>query len=422
MLADDITKIFGQKFADTVGAMTDKDLGRLEGNMKAAIPLGYVENATRKSVEFTLSLESLKATFSAITLGIGGDVQPAITSFLTELNRKLLDVDQGGQGLGRAFRELASSMAVKTWETLRDLMKDITPEKVSDWIAEVKKWEPKQTAATVKDFVHAVIGFGKAVAHLITIISNLLPASWTGAQEAPAAPSAAPPPAAAPGSPGGIMSAAPIPGRGPAAAPASSSPAMGAPAPAASSAPAPMPSIPAPPPAPPIPSTMAPAPLQQQTSREAVKAAAASSAVVSADVKSGPSGDTLVVRSNLARQPSVGTGLGGPFGSGGLGTSPAAFGRETLSGLPVPFGLPPGLGAGESPISAPSLLAPPPALAGFGFSALTSQDGAAFGAAAAQSLRDGLDGASVGGPAPTSYGVAPRAAPKPTGGDTASES
>jgi len=165
---------------------------------------------------------------------------------------------------------------------------------------------------------------------------------------------------------------------------------------------------------------------QQQTNIQAMKAAAAGRAAVTADVRSGPSGDTLVMKSNLARQPSAGGGFGASFGAGGTGGGPAALGAipglGMASGLRVPSGLPSGIPSPWDTTGTSGLLAPVPGIAGFGFSGVTAMDGAAFGAAAAQSLRDGLDGASVGGPAPTSYGVAPRAAPKPTGGDTASES
>lgn len=52
---------------------------------------------------------------------------------------------------------------------------------------------------------------------------------------------------------------------------------------------------------------------------------------------------------------------------------------------------------------------------------ITAEDGANFGAAAAQQFRDGLDGVNLGGYAVTSQGVPPRGAPPPTGGDTATE-
>jgi len=424
-LSDDTTKIFGQNFSDMMSAMTDRDLAKLQGNLKAALPLGHVENYTRKAVDFFIALESLKATFSAITLGVGGDVQPAITSFLNELNRKLLDVKEGGQGLGRSFRELASAMAEKTWQTLRDIMADLTPKKVNDWIAIVKSWQPKETAETVKNLIGGVVAFGRAIGRIVTLLEGLFGRGETeaapGAAPAAGAPAAAsgapaqPPPVAAPGPP------APVPS-GAASGAVSGAPASGA-APAAGAGPAaaPIPSVPSavPPTAPSVPS--------QQSNLEAVKAAAAGRAAVSASVQRGPGGDTLVLRSTA--QAATGAAPGAS-GLGATGGAQAPFGAQAspgrATGLPVPYGLPPGLGMPGEP-GAPGyqpggLFAPAPELAGFGFSALTSQDGAAFGAAAAQSLKDGLDGASVGGPAPTSYGVAPRAAPKPTGGDTASES
>jgi len=420
-LSDDTTKIFGQNFSDMMSAMTDRDLAKLQGNLNAALPLGEVKNYTRASVDFFIALESLKATFSAITLGVGGDVQPAITSFLNEMNRKLLDVDRGGQGLGRSFRELASAMATKTWETLRDVMADLTPKKVSDWIAIVKSWQPKETAETVKNLIGGVIAFGKVVGRIVTLLEGLFgqdeaaPAPGAPAASAPAAASgapSAPPPVAAPGPP------APVPS-GAASGAVSGAPAAGA-APPAPTAPAPpMPTMPSA-----VPS-FAPSAPSQQSNLETVKAAAAGRAAVSADVQRGPAGDTLVLRSTA--QTATGA-ASGAFGSGATGGAPAPFGASTGLGGPfggaAPFGPMPGLpGEPGAPGYKPGgLFAPPPELAGFGFSALTSQDGAAFGTAAAQSLKDGLDGASVGGPAPTSYGVAPRAAPKPTGGDTASES
>jgi len=47
--------------------------------------------------------------------------------------------------------------------------------------------------------------------------------------------------------------------------------------------------------------------------------------------------------------------------------------------------------------------------------------GNSFGSAAAESLRQDIHGLSIGSVPSTSYGVAPRTAPKPTGGDTATE-
>ena len=56
------------------------------------------------------------------------------------------------------------------------------------------------------------------------------------------------------------------------------------------------------------------------------------------------------------------------------------------------------------------------------YGGITAQDGWAFGSAAAESLRDGINGMSIPtGQSMTSYGVAPRHAPRPTGGDVASE-
>lgn len=474
MLADDTVKIFGQKFADTVGAMNNQDLAKLETNMKEAVRLGEVPDATRRSINFTIALESLKATFSAITLGIGGDVQPTITKFLNELRHKLTDVDASGKSLGMSFRELASSMATKTWETLRDVMAEITPQTLSGWIAEVNKWNPHDSAESIKGFLHAFVSFTKAVGRIIEVVGEYFGTSEApaeGGAPAAAAPPAAPPPAAAPGPPPAPPATPPpepsgrfgwgAPITSPTAPTMPTAPATGAPAAPSGTgwtapAAAPPPSTPAPLAFPPptgqratYPQTgswaqpfgIQPQEPQKQINLDTLKTAAAGRALVtSTNVVSGPSGDTLVMKSKAtdlrpegAQQGRFGYSVGG-WGVGGSGVGPPAIGAtgEPAVGAVAPSITAPmpevgvtrqGIGTSQVP-GAPSLYGLPPSIGGFGGgSALTRQDGTVFGAAAAEALKDGLDGASISqGTAPTSYGVAPRAAPKPTGGDTASES
>lgn len=183
MLSDDTVKIFGQKFSDMVGAMTDTDMVRLQNNMKAAIPLGHVENATRRMIDFTIALESIKATFRALFEGIGGDVQPSITRFLDVLNERLIDTEKGGYGVGRALRELASTLANKAWEALRDIMEEIDPETVNEWIDAIRQWNPADTAVSVKSLIEAVWNFGVAVKNLLDKIEaglQMLPNWMTG--------------------------------------------------------------------------------------------------------------------------------------------------------------------------------------------------------------------------------------------------
>ena len=177
-MSDDTVKMFGQRFSDMVNVLSTGDAARLKRNMEAAIPLGRVvetsEQAKRRAVNFKVALESVKATFTNIARGIGGDVQPVITRFLTELNRKMLDTDQGGEGLGRAFRELASAMAVRAWEELRNIMRRIDTQRVKGWIEAIKSWNPAETVETVKTVFNALQTFGSAVSGMIDSVNAFL--------------------------------------------------------------------------------------------------------------------------------------------------------------------------------------------------------------------------------------------------------
>jgi hypothetical protein len=226
--------------------------------------------------------------------------------------------------------------------------------------------------------------------------------------------------------------------------------------------------------------------VQRQSDLDTLKTAAAGRAMVmSADVQRGPGGDTLVMRSGAtdamiepvslrtAEGPSTagrattwglwGAGLaaqaaglpaagaiGHAVGRGALGEEGDYAGvlrgavpgmgtlemmkRDEQAGNPMRDKLRGWLGiseegAGEWPprggAAEPNRSLFGSALFGGGYTpsgGISTEDGAAFGTAAAESIRNGLNGVSIpAGYAATSYGVTPRSAPKPTGGDTASE-
>jgi len=177
MLSDDTVKMFGAKFSDMVNTLSTQDAQRLKTNIEAAIPLGNVvetsEQARRRAVDFNIALESLKGTFTNIIRGVGADVQPTITTFLTELNRRMLDATEGGEGLGRAFRDLASTMANRAWEELKNLMNYLKPERVRNWIEIISSWNPAETLETVKSVFNTLASFGSAIKGMVDSINAL---------------------------------------------------------------------------------------------------------------------------------------------------------------------------------------------------------------------------------------------------------
>jgi hypothetical protein len=509
-LSTDVTQIFDGKFADMVNAMSSSDLAKLSTDLKRAIPLGSVEDATGKAKNFTIALETLKTTFSNIAAGIGGDVAPSITKFMDDLNTKLLDVKEGGEGLGRALRDLASAMAIKTWEALRSVMDELKLDRVNDWIKIVNSWRPADTADTIKGITRALISFGRSISDLYQATQRFwdsLP-EWVKTtfrgmahgpdyqappdqQEEPPAtfderfsfPSPAAPgpaaPAPAPAAPRGMLQRGlDVLGNaaGNAAAPAPSPPgpaATGAPpaAPAPSAAPsAPPPAMSAAPGAPsvtPGPAAGPPAPTRaiqppaatfnerfgaapaanDSVAAQALKGAALGRAMsMSANVVAAPGGQAIVMRAATPEakdQPFAGRVAGLPFGGlGGFSTGreaggPAPGATGTAGDDPMTSRLRTWLGAdsegnplttgfrggGDFPDASRILTDQPASFADRFGGTMSTEDGAAFGAAAAARLREGLRGTTINmNPAATSQGVAPYSAPKPTGGDTASES
>src|SRR5262249_44291518 len=137
------------------------------------------QNARRNAINFTIALESLKATFASLVSGIGLDVQPAITRFMTALNDKILRVDESGRSVGSSLRELAAQFANSAWRALTEIMDSISIETINDWIETISTgWDPVQTADKIEGIFRAVWTFGSAIASLISALNafwNALP-------------------------------------------------------------------------------------------------------------------------------------------------------------------------------------------------------------------------------------------------------
>ena len=129
MMGDDTLKLFNKSFSDKAMTMTIKDLDRIERIQDDATALGNVKNAERAGIEFDITLKGLKRTFSELTQGIGGDIQPIATKVMEDLRKKLIDLDRGGQRLGRALRGLGAELATKA---LADARRDHQADRCCD--------------------------------------------------------------------------------------------------------------------------------------------------------------------------------------------------------------------------------------------------------------------------------------------------
>lgn len=449
MMADDTVKLFDQKFSDAVFRMSSVDMARLKGNLEAARKLGDVEQGTQKAKDFNIALQSLRQTFSDLASGIGAEVQPSITQFLFTLNRKLLDVEEGGEGLGRALRQLAGEMANKAWTELGKVLDSIKPETIKDWIDYVRKWEPQETIDSFKSLFQSIVKLGESIGEIVPTIRTFTD-WWNGnsgskaqtdqpsSEHGPVGPSEAPA-ATAPSADPSPFNAWPSNEPAPAAPTVPTAPAApAAPAPA----PAPAPAAPGPAsPAPAAPEAPAPTPRLQnlrtlpklnlpklsgvgdnETARTAAGLAVANQVVRAsggeAEVTRSGS-DTLTIR---AVNPSQRTQ---PASLESSQIIPQSV-DEKRSLLGIPSDIDFGVNAAAVPFTGRL-----PFAGSFGNSFSTPfgggasmGDGAAWGAAAADSLVNGLNGVAIPsfGVPSTSYGVSPRSAPSPTGGDTPSES
>ena len=146
-LIDDSLKLFGQRFADIVGSFTSEDLKQLSDNIKATLPLVAVADADQKARDFDVALLSLKETFNQLQRGIAGDLQPVYTEMMEGVRKWLLSAGDDGQTIGQQLRQLASSVALHGWETLRILLSEIKPDDVKSFVDEMKKWQPERSIA-----------------------------------------------------------------------------------------------------------------------------------------------------------------------------------------------------------------------------------------------------------------------------------
>ena len=163
-LVDDSMKLFGQRFADLVGTLSSDDLKRLNDNIRKTVPLVAVEDADRKSQEFSVALMSVKGTFTELKRGIAGDLMPTYTEIMENLRNWLLSTGDDGRSLGLQFRDLTSSVALHGWETLKILMDEINPDTVKVFIDEIKGWQPQETIRTLRRAATLVIGFSQWLA------------------------------------------------------------------------------------------------------------------------------------------------------------------------------------------------------------------------------------------------------------------
>jgi|GEM_PF-3292476 len=158
-LISDGIKIFGQRFADILGAFTSEDVQRLKENIAKTVPLVAVEDADQKARDFAVALKSLKETFSQIKHGVAGDLMPAYSQMMDEVRGYLLSTGDDGQTMGMQFRKLASSIALHGWKTLSILLEEVDPEGVKKFIDKIKDWHPEETITNLHKAAQAVAGF-----------------------------------------------------------------------------------------------------------------------------------------------------------------------------------------------------------------------------------------------------------------------
>lgn len=173
LMFDDITKLHNQKFADMVGALTSNDMMRLKEQLEKIAPLGHVEDATRKSIDFNIALWTFQANISEIAQGIGGDVQPKLTQLFDQITEKLTE-----KGMGKALRDLASAVSKQSWQAVTILVKQIDVQGIKNWFKSLGEWKPKEMAEDIKSFAAVMEKFGvglqKFVATLIMITRRVI--------------------------------------------------------------------------------------------------------------------------------------------------------------------------------------------------------------------------------------------------------
>jgi len=179
VLFDDSIKLFGTTFTDLLGVWNTEDLKRLTDNMEKSNSLSDVEDAAQKSIDFKIALETTRYTFERLRLGIGRDVQPALTGMMTELNDWLLQTDDQGQSMGMILRQLLTAFAKKTWEAIVVLVDQIDTETVKAWVEYIKTgWNPQESISLIEwgiSAVEKVTNMFDALAHTFFQMKKLGP-------------------------------------------------------------------------------------------------------------------------------------------------------------------------------------------------------------------------------------------------------
>jgi len=126
-------------------------------------------NATKEAQEFSISMKGLMLMFDSIKQAIGANVTPQIREFFDTLQTKLKDTKDGGQGLARLLVELGSAFASHAWQVVKRLVDEFLPSAESIRSLIEKFRDPKavdESVKSIKDMIESVKGVGRAFAWL----------------------------------------------------------------------------------------------------------------------------------------------------------------------------------------------------------------------------------------------------------------
>lgn len=181
-LADDSLKLFNQKFSTIILTWSTYDIGRLRQNFQKAAALGAAGagvDADQQARDFNIQLATTQTIFKQLRKGIAGDTQPALTQMMDTLRDWLTDTEEGGKGMGRAFRDLASALAVHSWQVIQNLVEGIDPNEVNAFIKEIQdNWNPQETVTKLGEAVPALLTMAEIIATLTKVLFGAWGPEW----------------------------------------------------------------------------------------------------------------------------------------------------------------------------------------------------------------------------------------------------
>lgn len=157
-LLDDSLKLFNQRFADLVGAMTTGDRETLERNMAASAALAAsTYDTTQQSIDLKIELETTKSIFKSLKEGVAFDVMPKISGMMDDIREWLLRSDAEGVSMGEKIRDILSGMAVHAWQTMSSILADIDPDGVKGFIQVIRdEFHPEQTVTALREAIPTI--------------------------------------------------------------------------------------------------------------------------------------------------------------------------------------------------------------------------------------------------------------------------